>query len=352
MIDHHCNNIRFSFSNRKKNLFNLIYNHRNSVHIEITIANPINILLRFRTKIFDFQTMAVRFMVVLTLSKFCCYVLAALDASNHILVNPNTAQSADDGEVDSISITPISQASAHSITLTQPIRYRRSAHNHDKSFIRFGRNSDSYDRKSDKNLVRFGRNESPAKSNGFIRFGRSNKSFMRFGRDDNSDAVRFGRRGDKFIRFGRSGSAANTKDRAVAIEDLLRSASERTPENSLDALDGSIFKPVQPTLTRLGRNGNNNFIRFGRRDSGIRLGKKNAKLDVFDAADSKSNMDNDLDDSQSSESGSLFDMNDDGATLQASSGLYSGKVMQPTINDEQQNENRDKFLSMLDADYL
>lgn len=300
--------------------------------------------------------MATRFMVVLIVSKFCCYALAALDASSHILVNPNAPQSNDDGEVlpnESISITPISQSSDHYIALTQqhPIRYKRSPHNHDKIIIRFGRNSDSYDRKLDKNLIRFGRNESPAKSNGFIRFGRSNKSFMRFGRDD-SDAVRFGRRGDKFIRFGRSGSAGNTKDRAPAIDDLLRSANERTPENSLDGLDGAIFKPVQVPLTRLGRNGNNNFIRFGRRDSGIRLGKKNAKLDIVDAVDSKSNMENDLDDNQSSESGSLFDITDDGSPLQASSGSYSGKAMQPAINDEQQNENRDKFLNMLDADYL
>lgn len=294
-------------------------------------------------------------MVVLILSKFCCNALAALDTSSHIQVNPNAPHSADGAEVlpnESISITPISESSDHTITLTQPIRYKRSAYNHDKSFIRFGRNSDNYDRKSDKNLIRFGRNESPAKSNGFIRFGRSNKSFMRFGRDDNSDAVRFGRRGDKFIRFGRSGSVVNTKDRTVGLDDLLRSANDRTPENSLDGLDGAIFKPVQMPLTRLGRNGNNNFIRFGRRDSGIRLGKKNAKPDIFDAVDSKSNMENDLDDIQSSESGSLFDMNDDGTTLQASSGLYSGKAMQPAINDEQQSDNRDKFLSMLDADYL
>lgn len=298
--------------------------------------------------------MAVRFMVILIVSRFCCYALAALDVSNNILVNPNVP--ADDDEVqpnESISITPISQSSDHSITLTQqhPIRYKRSAaHNHDKSFIRFGRNSDSYDRKSDKNLIRFGRNESPAKSNGFIRFGRSNKSFMRFGRDDNSDAVRFGRRGDKFIRFGRSGSVVNTKDRIVALDDLLRSSNERTPENSLDGLEGTIFKPVP--LMRLGRNGNNNFIRFGRRDSGIRLGKKNIKLDSLDAADSKSILENDLDDNQSGESGSLLDMTDDGATLQASAGLYSGKTNQPSINDELQNDNRDKFLSMLDADYL
>lgn len=302
----------------------------------------------------DFRTMAVRFMVVLILSKFCCYALAALDSSSHILVNPNAPQSADDGEVlpnESISITPISQSSAHSITQTQPqpIRYKRGAHNHDKSFIRFGRYSDSNDRKSDKNLIRFGRNESPAKSNGFIRFGRSNKSFMRFGRDDSSDAVRFGRRGDKFIRFGRSGPVVNTKDRAVALDDLIRSANDRTPENSLDGLDGAIFKPVPIPLTRLGRNGNNNFIRFGRRDSGIRLGKKNAKLDIVDADDSKSNMENDLDDNHSGESGTLFDMIDDGA-LQAASGLYSGKAILPA--DEQQPDNRDKFLSMLDADYL
>lgn len=301
--------------------------------------------------------MADRLMVFLILGKFFCYALAALDASSHILVNPNAPQSAEDGEVlpnESISITPISQSSDHTITLTQQhaIRNKRSSHNHDKSFIRFGRNSDSYDRKSDKNLIRFGRNESPAKSNGFIRFGRSNKSFMRFGRDDNSDAVRFGRRGDKFIRFGRSGSLVNTKDKAVAFDDLLRTANERTPENSLEGLDGAIFKPVQMPLTRFGRNGNNNFIRFGRRDSGIRLGKKNAKFDSIDAADSKSNMENDLDDNLSSESGSLLDMTNDGATLQASSGLYSGKALQPAINDEQQNDNRDKFLSVLDADYL
>lgn len=243
-------------------------------------------------------------------------------------------------------------------------------------FIRLGR--DPYNsKKSDKNLIRFGRNESP-KTNGFIRFGRSDNSFMRFGRnsEDAGEPMRFGRRGDKFIRFGRSGGGGGssvaaqkthpvvkdrsledflkTNDRIVSPESIAAAAGDFDSLSSDSLLRAALQSPP-PTLNRFGRNGN--FIRFGRRDNGfIRLGKKKSerKLDdvekgavAVDAGDTNEIVQ--PDDGMNNNEYEGYDV-----PRMAEKSVPSQEVNGLAGNDENAivSDNRDKLLSMFETDYM
>lgn len=227
------------------------------------------------------------------------------------------------------------------IKQSEMLRHKRNTA--DRNFVRLGRNSDGYERKSDKNFVRFGRNDSPAKNNAFIRFGRSDKSFVRFGRDEN-DAVRFGRRGDKFIRFGRSGGGA--KDTTLSINDLAKLSHNRdmfTDDSNVDNLNSnSILKTIDGPLSRIGRNGN--FVRFGRPDHAfVRLGKKKSTTDAVTGNERKSTTDDNED--NSNEYTNAAEIIDEP--------LFSaGKAQAQTNNLKELEDNREKLYSILEADYL
>lgn len=143
-----------------------------------------------------------------------------------------------------------------------------------QSFIRLGRQP----RPSGSGFVRFGRgsNPAPARLDGFMRFGRGGHGFMRFGRNSGgasqmpSDALRFGRRGDNFIRFGkRAGSTlGGGRDAQMLLMDGIGSGEK-----------GAVDEDAMQRLDRIERNGNKQFIRFGRRDDAfMRLGKKSSAI--------------------------------------------------------------------------
>ena len=136
-----------------------------------------------------------------------------------------------------------------------------------QSYIRLGRDrSNSFMRlgKSDKGFIRFGR--SGVGERGFVRLGRSNTN------DDEllnandvppppagDDAMRFGRRGDKFIRFGRSQLKGGSQFSEFVNEKMPRADS----------------------FIRFGRDRNDNgFIRLGKKGS---TGKLNARFHEDDS---------------------------------------------------------------------
>lgn len=223
-------------------------------------------------------------------------------------------------------------------------RYKRG---NERGYIRLGRNdatspSDGGNRYTDKHLIRFGRNESPAKPNNFIRFGRSDKAFVRLGRDDQDDTMRFGRRGDKFIRFGRSGAGDLKTDQLAKLrafgEPIVNS------ENNLDEmLQTKLFDIVHPSSKRLSRN--DKFIRFGRRDNGfIRLGKKNKEYSTFDDEPKQTDIGT-LNEYVGNGGGDSAASSDIGSTLP----MFRDKPFN-NIDTIDLNENHDKLLD--NEDYL
>lgn len=185
---------------------------------------------------------------------------------------------------------------------------KRSAQN----FIRLGRTrSNAFMRlgRGENGFIRFGRSGGGAPSssngnsigrrdNGFLRFGRANgENLIQYGGfgDLADDRMRFGRRGDKFIRFGRSQGQAQMNGGSLG--------------NSIDRDDGKRYADIiggktarAQNFIRLGRaRADNNFIRLGRKagagddiDSGLNAGNqwgsvtstiaKNSQMDIDDIA--------------------------------------------------------------------
>lgn len=149
------------------------------------------------------------------------------------------------------------------------------------SFIRFGRDSKTGVSRLD-GFLRYGRS-GPS----FMRFGRSHSApnFMRFGRSGieepaSGDVLRFGRRGDNFIRFGKRAHREDGGEAELLPQRSLRSQAEQIGAGDqrqlLLAGDGTADeKGVMDAMlrqsngmNRFERNGKE-FIRFGRRDDGM-----------------------------------------------------------------------------------
>nr|CAD7205784.1 unnamed protein product [Timema douglasi] len=151
------------------------------------------------------------------------------------------------------------------------------------SFLRLGRDKDS-------NVVRFGRGRPDSflrlgrdKDSNVVRFGRGKPdSFLRLGRDKYSNVVRFGRgRPDSFLRLGRDKDSNVVRFGRGKPDNFLRLGRDK---------DSNVvrFGRGRPdSFLRLGRDKDSNVVRFGRGkpDSNIRLGREpneNSSVDPID----------------------------------------------------------------------
>lgn len=167
----------------------------------------------------------------------------------------------------------------------QTIAAKRAAN----SFIRLGRNNrnNAFMRlgRGEKGFIRFGRsgggngggsngNSIGRRDNGFLRFGRNSmEHFMSTGGglgDLYDESMRFGRRGDKFIRFGRSQAKASSggggDNIAIGHNNLYRHDIDRENSKRYEAAIGGKVSRAAQNFIRLGRaRTDNNFIRLGKK---------------------------------------------------------------------------------------
>lgn len=185
------------------------------------------------------------------------------------------------------------------------------------SFIRLGRNNrNAFMRlgRGEKGFIRFGRSGGGNVGSNGNNIGRRDNGFLRFGRDSMEhfistggglgdlydDSMRFGRRGDKFIRFGRSqgkaGAAGGGGAPATGHNSLYQNDFDRENSKRYEAAIGGKVSRAAQNFIRLGRaRTDNNFIRLGKKsvdNNSIQWGNgpwltstdllKNAQLDLDD----------------------------------------------------------------------
>lgn len=150
-----------------------------------------------------------------------------------------------------------------------------------RNMIRFGR---SDDKRRDKNLLRFGRSRDNDRNK--LRFGRSDKNFMRFGRDpskrlisQDKNLIRFGRNDPSLIEEVNDYNDANDYDDFVDIPAERQPTPEKYDEYGKKIL--RLGKRPSQNLLRFGR-ANGNFMRFGRANGNfMRFGRSPIKTNLI-----------------------------------------------------------------------